>query len=71
MTDQVVIDFPEVTHEQYRMLLSIKDKITVKLWKSDERKTIPLKWNGTRLCCPISIYFDFPEGLLLFKEKDD
>ena len=65
MTDQVIIDFPELSYDQYKVLLDIIDKITVKVWKSDERKTFPLKWNGTRICCPITIWFDLPDNIKL------
>lgn len=65
MVDQVIIDFPKLTNEQYKVLIDIRDKITVKVWKSDERKTFPLKWEGTRLCCPVTMWFDFPENITI------
>ena len=65
MVDQVVINFPELPDEIYEAILNIREKITVELWKSDERKKFPLKWEGTRLCCPITIWFDFPEDLVI------
>ena len=63
MADQVIIDFPELTDEEYKHLLHIREKIVVKVWKSDERKTYPLTWEGTRLCCPITFWYDFPEEI--------
>ena len=70
MTDQVVINFPELPDEAYKAILELREKITVSLWKGDERKTHPLKWEGTRLCCPITIWFDFPDDLQLSKVKE-
>ena len=63
MTDQIIIDFPELDQETYERLLKISRDIKVRYWVSDERKYIPLKWNGTRICCPITLWFDFPEEL--------
>lgn len=74
MTDQVVINFPELTDEQYKALMHIRDKITIKIWKSDERKTFPLTWEGTRLCCPVTMWFDFPENIIIqnsWRKGDD
>jgi len=66
MTDQVVIDFPDdVTQEEYTAILNIIDRIKVKLWKGDERKNIDLKLDGTRVCCPVTMWFDFPDNVHL------
>lgn len=69
MTDQIIIDFPELPDEVYKTILNLREKITVNLWKSDERKKIPLSWEGTRLCCPITLWFDFPEGIIVQDSK--
>ena len=49
MTDQIIIDFPELTDEQYSTIIGITKNIKVSIWKSAERKKYPLGWEGTRL----------------------
>ena len=72
MTDQVVIDYPDdITQEEYELLLNIAKRIKVKLWKSDERKTYELKWDGTRICCPVTTWWDFPDHINLTEELKD
>ena len=71
MSDQIIINFPELDLETYKTILKIREQITVELWKSDERKTFPLKWEGTRICCPITLWFDFPDNIRISEEKGD
>lgn len=67
MDNQIVIDFPELDQETYERLLKITRDIKVFFWDGEERKRIPLKWDGTRICCPITIWFDFPDSYILTK----
>jgi hypothetical protein len=70
MTDQVVIDFPDdVTDEEYKAILNVSRRIKVELWENDERKSFPLEWNGTRICCPITIWYDFPDNLTVVSKE--
>ena len=72
MTDQVIIDFPDdITQEEYVFLLNIAKRTKVALWKDDERKSYELKWNGTRICCPVATYWDFPDNIHLEGEDKD
>ena len=69
MTDQVVINFPEMPWELEKFLLENKDKIIVDLWDSDKRERYETKWEGSQLCCPVKMWFDFPEGISLASDK--
>ena len=71
MTDQVVINFPEMPSELENFLLENKDKIIVNLWKSDEREVYPLKWEGSQICCPVKMWFDFPDNIHLKGDAKD
>lgn len=69
MVDQVLILFPELNDKQHKIIMDIRKKITVSIWKSDERKTFPLTWEGTKLCCPVKMWFDFPKDISLLRSE--
>ena len=70
MTDQIVIDFPDMPYELEKHFLEHRDEIKVSLWEDNERITIPIKWAGSRICCPVTIYYDLPESVELTIKSD-
>ena len=63
MVDQVVINFPEMPDELEQFLLENKDEIVVDLWDSEKRERYQTKWEGSKICCPVKMWFDFPDGI--------
>ena len=71
MTNQIVIDFPELDYETYSKVLKILDGIEVKLYVDETKSKIPLKWGGNRLCCPITMWWDIPDNIHLKGDRED
>ena len=70
MTNQLIIDFPDMSFKLEKHFLEHKEEIRVSLWKDGERVKIPLKWNGSRICCPVKMWFDLPDNVTLTVRSD-
>ena len=71
MTDQLNIYFPDdMPFELEVWFNENRDKIKANLWDGETRKSIALEWSGTRLCCPLAIYYDLPDTVKVTIKSD-